>query len=277
MKNKIAEPVGVSSWLVVEARERPLIVSMPHTGTYLPPEVAAAVISVELARKDTDWHLQHLYGFVGDLGATVIRTNVSRTVIDVNRDPAGHSLYPGRPTTELCPTTTFDGEPLYKEKSAPTTREIATRRVSYFDPYHAALTSEIARLRAQYDQVLIYDCHSIRSVIPRLFDGVLPILNIGTNSGKSCSPSITSDVEMICKRSSFNFIVDGRFKGGWITRHYGQPDHGVHAVQIEIALRGYMDEGNRSEFNPEKAKTMQDFLSIVISSLLDRMRFPITK
>jgi N-formylglutamate deformylase len=172
------------------------------------------------------------------LGATMMHTTISRTVIDVNRDPSGASLYPGQATTGLCPTETFDGEPLYREGRNPDSAEIERRRSDWFDPYHASLRSEIARLRAMHPRVVLYDAHSIRSVVPRLFDGSLPLFNIGTNSGASCDPALTEAVEAIC-RTSGSTAVNGRFKGGWITRHYGRPEDGVHAIQMELAMRGY--------------------------------------
>jgi N-formylglutamate deformylase len=216
-------------------------VSVPHTGTTIPEDYQDGLVSLWLARKDTDWWIDRLYDFAADLDATIIHTAISRTVIDVNRDPTGHSLYPGQATTELCPTTTFDGEPLYK-RTPPDAAAIAARRSAYFAPYHDALTSEIARLRALHAHVVLYDCHSIRSIIPRLFDGTLPHMNIGTNSGQSCDPALTSEIVSLASESSFDHVVNGRFKGGWITRRYGRPGEGVHAVQMELACRSYMRE-----------------------------------
>ena len=176
-------------WLTVIRNDAPLVVSLPHTGTDIPAGYERGLVSPWLARKDADWWIERLYDFASSLGATVVRTTISRTVIDVNRDPSGVSLYPGQATTELCPTTTFDGEPLYKPGAAPTADEIAARRARFFDPYHAALAAEVARLRANHGKVVVYDCHSIRSVIPRLFEGTLPNFNIGNNGGVTCAPS----------------------------------------------------------------------------------------
>jgi len=229
-------------WLSVTPGAAPLVVSLPHTGTVLPPEIAARVVSPWLARKDADWWIDRLYGFAAGLGATVIHTAMSRTVIDVNRDPSGISLYPGQATTGLCPTETFDGEPLYAAGDAPSAREIAERRRRYFEPYHVALQEQLARLAARYPRVVLYDCHSIRSAIPRLFDGQLPHFNIGTNDGASCDRTLTRALERVCDRAGLSRVTNGRFKGGYITRHYGRPEAGVHAVQMELACRGYMDE-----------------------------------
>jgi formiminoglutamase len=232
----------MADFLEVTRGSEPLVVSIPHTGTEIPADIGATLVSPWLARKDTDWHIERLYDFAADLGATVIRTTISRTVIDVNRDPSGASLYPGQATTGLCTTTTFDGEPLYRPGLEPDEAEVARRRAHYFDPYHAALTAEIARLRERHGRVVLYDCHSIRSVVPRLFEGELPHMNIGTNSGASCDPTLQRAIEAICAASPFSWVANGRFKGGWITRHHGRPDAGVHAVQMELACRSYMRE-----------------------------------
>ena len=229
-------------WLTVQRGSAPLIVTMPHTGTDLVDEIEDALESAWLARKDADWWVHRLYDFAGELGATVIRTGISRTVIDCNRDPSGASLYPGQATTELCPTTTFDGEPLYRAERAPDDEEIATRRRTWFEPYHRALAAQIERLRAQHPTVVLYDCHSIRSRIARLFSGQLPNFNIGTNSGASCSPELTARIEAICAATTFDHVTNGRFKGGYTTRHHGRPAAGVHAIQMELACRGYLRE-----------------------------------
>jgi N-formylglutamate deformylase len=222
--------------------DAPLLVGLPHTGIDIPFGIADRLASPWLALKDTDWHVEKLYDFAASLGATVLRTPWSRTVIDVNRDPSGVSLYPGQATTELCPTTTFDGEPLYPPGEELTVEEIAERRVKYFDPYHAALRKQIGRLLTMHERVVLYDCHSIRSVIPRLFDGELPQFNIGTADGKSCDPHLTAMVEGVVADTGLSHVVNGRFKGGYITRHYGNQTDGVHVIQMELAIRGYLRE-----------------------------------
>jgi N-formylglutamate deformylase len=228
-------------WLIVERRDAPLIVSTPHAGTEL-LGFEPAFVSPWLARKDADWRLDALYDFVASLGATLVRTRLSRSIIDVNRDPSGASLYPGQATTELVPTTTFDGQPLYRPGRAPGAAEIAERRRLYFDSYHAALASEIARLRQQHKRIALFDAHSIRSVIPRLFDGELPVFNLGTSSGASCGPELRETIGAVLAASKQTSIVDGRFKGGWIIRAYGRPSEGVEALQLELACRAYMQE-----------------------------------
>jgi formiminoglutamase len=229
-------------WLHIQRGEAQLIVSMPHTGTEIPPEIESHLVSPWLGRKDADWHIEKLYDFAVALDATIIRTSNSRTMIDCNRDPSGASLYPGQATTELCPTTTFDGEPLYRDGCGPDADEIARRRTRYFDHYHAAIASEITRLKSRHDKVVLFDAHSIRSRIPRLFEDDLPNFNIGTNGGKSCDQTLTRAVEAVCKSTPLSWVTNGRFKGGWTTRHYGKPQDGVHAIQLELACRGYMDE-----------------------------------
>ena len=233
---------GQLPWLTVRQGSAPLLLCMPHTGTTVPAEMEARLVSPWLARKDTDWWIDRLYEFAFRLGASVVRMDVSRTVIDCNRDPSGASLYPGQATTELCPTTTFDGELLYRIGGAPQEAEIAARRNAWFDPYHRAIEQEIARLRALHPAIVLYDCHSIRSRIRRLFTGTLPHFNIGTFAGASCAPELTARIEQLCDRGPFSRVTNGRFKGGYTTRHYGRPRQGVHALQMELACRGYLRE-----------------------------------
>lgn len=230
------------SWLSVVRGNAPLLVSLPHTGTEIPAPIAERLVSLPLARNDTDWWIDRLYDFAASMGATVVHTAISRSVIDVNRDPSGRSLYPGQATTGLCPTTSFDGTPLYRPGAEPDEADIDARRRDYFDPYHAALAAEIARLRANHPCIVVYDCHSIRSVVPRLFEGELPVFNVGTNDGVSCAPELQALVERHCDASGLSRVSNGRFKGGWITRHYADPANGIHAIQMETACRSYMDE-----------------------------------
>ncbi|HEU4779317.1 MAG TPA: N-formylglutamate deformylase [Steroidobacteraceae bacterium] len=229
-------------WLAVHHGDVPLIVSFPHTGTEIPADIEARLVSPWLARKDADYWVDVLYDFAHEMGATTIRTALSRTVIDVNRDPSGASMYPGQATTALCPIDTFDGEPLYATGSEPDAAEIARRRIAYFDPYHRALASELQRLRARHARVVLFDAHSIRSHMPRLFEGALPQFNIGTNNGATCDATLVSSIEKICVASSYDHVTNGRFRGGWITRHYGKPENGIHTVQMELAMRGYLHE-----------------------------------
>ena len=264
-----------ADWLTVHEGSAPLVIGLPHTGTDIPPEIKARMTSPWLARKDADWWVDRLYDFAIDLGATLVRTSVSRSVIDVNRDPSGVSLYPGLTTTGLCPTETFDGEPLYLAGQEPDAAEIAWRRETWFDPYHAALRAQIDRLRRQ-GPVVLYDAHSIRSVMPRLFDGELPQFNIGDNDGATCAPELTQGVEAACAVSGSSLVVNGRFKGGWTTRHYGRPTEGVHAIQMELADRGYIldpagpvsPDNWPSPYEPERAATMRGHLRRVLDACI---------
>lgn len=229
-------------WLAVHHGELPFIVSFPHTGTEIPPDIEEQLASPWLARKDADYWVDVLYDFAHEMGATTVRTSLSRTVIDVNRDPSGVSLYPGQNTTGLCPVETFDGEPLYAPGCEPKAAEIERRRAAYFDPYHAALREQRDRLRELHGRVVLWDAHSIRSRVPRLFEGELPQFNIGTHGGASCDSRLTEAIEKCCDATKMPRVTNGRFRGGWITRHYGQPANGIHAIQMELAMRGYLHE-----------------------------------
>ena len=262
------------SWLEIHRGEAPLVVAFPHTGTGIPADIEAKVGSGWLARKDADWWVHRLYDFAAGLGATTIRTSISRTVIDVNRDPSGASLYPGQATTELCPTTSFDGEPLYRPGQEPDTAEIDRRRAIWFTPYHVAIEDELARLRSRHGRVVLYDAHSIRSVVPRLFEGELPHFNIGTNRGATCAPALARAVEAACG-GEFSRVLDGRFVGGWTTRHYGRPEAGFHAVQMELACRGYLDEpADTNErtwpvaYDPARAEKLRERLRAILTACL---------
>ncbi|KQV58764.1 MULTISPECIES: N-formylglutamate deformylase [unclassified Caulobacter] len=272
----------MSDWLQVTPGQAPLIISLPHTGTEIPADIEPRLVSPWLARKDADWWVDRLYAFAEGLDATLVRTAISRTVIDVNRDPSGASLYPGQATTELTPTTTFDGEPLYRDGQTPDEIEIARRRETYFEPYHAALRAEIDRLRAVHPRVVLYEAHSIRSRVPRLFDGELPQFNLGTNSGQSCDPALTAAVEAACDASGRSRVTNGRFKGGWTTRHYGRPAMGVHALQMELACRGYMDDPAEpptpdtwpTPFQADRAEPLRAVLEDILSACLTFARSP---
>lgn len=263
------------NWLTVREGQAPLLLSLPHTGTDIPDEVAEGLVSLPLARTDTDWWIDRLYDFAGGLDATIVRTSISRTVIDVNRDPSGATLYPGQATTGLCPTTTFAGEPLCRPGMEPDEAEISRRRKSYFEPYHTALRTEIARLRMHHPAIVLYDCHSIRSVVPRLFEGELPVFNIGTNKRRSCDPEVQALIEKACARSGLPTVSNGRFTGGWITRSLGDPAGGVHGVQMELACRAYMEESPEPEpapYSPARAAHVRGVLQALLTELRDWAR-----
>ncbi|HPF25115.1 MAG TPA: N-formylglutamate deformylase [Steroidobacteraceae bacterium] len=264
-------------WLTVVRGEAPLLVSVPHAGTEIPANLEAQFVSPWLARKDTDWYVRELYEFAASLGATIVSTAISRSVIDVNRDPSGASLYPGQATTELCPRTTFDGEPLYRDPATLTAGDVGLRREYYFRPYHAALGAELDRLRRQYSSVVLYDAHSIRSRVARLFAGELPVLNIGSFGGRSCAAPLGSAIEQVCAASVFTHVVNGRFQGGYITRHYGDPARGIHALQMELACRGYLREPDGPltsdnwppAYDPAVAQPLQEVLRAVLLACID--------
>ncbi len=255
----------MTDWLHLTEGEAPLIVSVPHAGIGIPDEITGLL---SLARHDADHHVGKLYALAREMGATIIETDVSRSVIDVNRDPSGVSLYPGQVTTGLCPVETFAGEPLYSDGQEPDGEEITRRRTHYFNPYHAALNAQIARLRSLHPAVVLYDAHSIRSHVPRLFAGKLPLFNIGSFGGASCAPGLTQAVAAECAGQSH--IINGRFKGGWITRAYGNPAGGVHAIQMELAMRGYLDEDAPwpPAWDPARAAGLQLTLRQILDACL---------
>ena len=249
----------------------PLLISIPHLGTYIPADLAAQMTPEAQRLVDTDWHLDRLYDFASSLGASVLRATHSRYVIDLNRPPTGESLYPGQTTTGLCPTETFRGEPLYQKGHEPDVAEIARRRETYWQPYHDALAVELTRLRQLHGQVLLWDAHSIASVLPRLFDGKLPDLNFGTAGGASCDARVLDAALQWLPGEGFSQVVDGRFKGGFITRHYGQPAQGVQAIQLELCQCLYMNEEEPFDYQSATAAklqpTLQRMLRVAVAAL----------
>lgn len=249
----------------VHRGDSPLVLGLPHTGTHVPDDVYARLTDLGKTLADTDWHIDRLYDDLAP-DATTVRATFHRYVIDANRDPSGVSLYPGQNTTGLVPLTDFDGEPLWREE--PDAEEIEARRQSYHAPYHEALEAEIERIKAIHGTAILYDCHSIRSVIPFLFEGTLPIFSIGTNDGTTCDPLIEAAVTGICGASeAYDHVVNGRFKGGWTTRHYGRPQDGVHAIQMELAQRAYMDEAAPWTYRPERAEPLRTVLGQILFTL----------
>ncbi len=252
--------------------DSPLLLGLPHTGTDLPDEVAAALNDTGLARADTDWHVHRLYqGLADDLagGVTSVRTTLHRYAIDVNRDPAGASLYPGQNTTGLVPLTDFDGQPIWRAGHEPDAAEIERRRRAWHAPYHAALRAELERLRARHGFAILYDCHSIRGEIPYLFAGKLPDFNIGTNGGTTCDPAIETAVLNICAAASgYDHVLNGRFRGGWTTRHYGRPDDGLHAIQMELAQSTYLAaEAPPRSIDSARADRLRQHLGAILTTL----------
>lgn len=248
----------------------PLLISLPHIGTEIPAELAPRYADRALLVEDTDWHLGDLYDFARGMGASMLKPRFSRYVIDLNRPPENTPMYPGANNTELCPTHFFTGEALYKDGQAPDDAEIARRRDVYWAPYHAALAAELARLKQQHGYALLFDGHSINSVLPWLFDGQLPDLNLGTASGNSCAPSLRSAAAaVLAGQTDYTQVTDGRFKGGYITRHYGRPDENVHAIQLEMCFRCYMVEEKPYVMDPARAASIQPLLKSLLQALLD--------
>lgn len=241
----------------LETGTAPLLLSLPHDGSFIPDALRQRMVPSAHAAPDTDWHVSRLYAFARGLGASILRPNHSRYVVDLNRPPDDVSLYPGQNTTGLCPDVQFSGESVYLAGQTPSADEIAQRRETYWRPYHDALSAELARLRARHPRVLLWDGHSIRGQLPYLFEGRLPDLNLGTASGHSCAPDLQAELAQVLQGASrYSHVVNGRFKGGYITRHYGQPASGVHAVQLELAQATYMDEAT-THYLPEPASDLQ--------------------
>ncbi len=252
----------------LERGDAPLIIDVPHAGTKLPPNLGARLTPAARALPDTDWHVDRLYEFARNAGATTMIAIHSRYVVDLNRDPSGVSLYPGADVTELVPTRTFANEPIYREGSTPDATEIDARRARYFDSYHAALFAEVERVRARHGFAVLLDGHSIRAEVPRFFAGRLPDLNVGTAGGSSCAPGLQAlTIDVLAAANGFSHVVNGRFKGGYVTRHYGEPARGVHALQLEMAQRCYMDEAPPYRFNAVRAAA----LCAVLARLVDRL------
>ncbi|WP_085315989.1 N-formylglutamate deformylase [Derxia lacustris] len=247
---------------------RPLLISIPHLGTTLPDEVRAQLTAEGPVVADTDWHLDTLYAFAEALGCSVLGARVSRYAIDLNRPADGQSLYPGQTTTGLCPTETFHGVPLYAPGAEPDAAETARRLDAYWKPYHAALADEIARLKAEHGRVVLWEAHSIASVLPRLFDGKLPDFNFGTADGKSCAPEVIGAVLAAIEAAPFTRVHNGRFKGGHITRAYGDPAGGVHAIQLEMCQSLYMNEDAPFAYRPDLAAQVQPWLERMIDAAL---------
>jgi len=246
----------------------PLLISLPHNGTELPAALRPRLTAVGCRVADTDWHLDRLYDFAETLHASVLIPRYSRYLIDLNRPPDGAPLYPGQTETGLVPTRSFAGKPIYRNGCAPDADETAARRDRFWWPYHQALAAELERLRRQHGQVLLWEGHSIRSELPLLFDGRLPDLNLGTAAGASCGAALQAGIEAtLHAQSRYSLAVNGRFKGGYITRHYGRPEQGVHAVQMEIAQCNYQDE-DRFEFLPERARPLQQLLAELLQQAI---------
>jgi len=250
----------------------PLLLSIPHAGTQLTPEVDAGLSDAARGLPDTDWHIPQLYNFAREMGISVLVGNYSRFVIDLNRPPDNQALYTTA-TTGLYPETLFDGTPTFMAGKTPTPAQREGYQHDIWQPYHDKIQQELARLKQQHGYALLFDAHSIASVIPRLFDGQLPDLNLGTNDGASCSTDITQRLTACCQaQSAFSWVLNGRFKGGYITRAYGRPEEGQHAIQLELAQCNYMDEQPPFRWREDKATRLQPLLRQLIGTLLNGPR-----
>ena len=240
----------------------PLLLSLPHAGRHIADEVRRGLVERALEVEDTDWHLDRLYDFAHELGASVLVPRHSRYVIDLNRPPEDAPMYPGANNTELCPTHFFTGDPLYRDGRTPDAAEIERRRERYWQPYHAALRSELEQIRETHGHAVLFDGHSIKSELPWLFEGRLPDLNLGTAGGTSCAPALRDALAAVLAGSDrYSHVVDGRFKGGHITRHYGRPNEDVHAVQLEMCWSCYMaDELAPHRWEPAQGEAVRPLL-----------------
>jgi N-formylglutamate amidohydrolase len=252
----------------LERADGPLLVTVPHAGTLLPQTIASRMTAAGRALVDTDWDVDRLYAFAGELGATVLAARYSRYVIDCNRDPHGIPLIPGVRSSALCPTETFEGEPLYLRGADPTEREIAQRRATYWDPFHDALQDELQRIRSLHGYALILDAHSVWGHLPLVFEGQLPDVNLGTYAGRACDPALTEAVVRVVTNAGYSHRVDGRFQGSYITRRYGSPAHEVHALQVELNQRTYLAAGSRRSVDETKASALRSTLRDVCRAML---------
>ncbi|NCF71989.1 MAG: N-formylglutamate deformylase [Gammaproteobacteria bacterium] len=245
----------------------PLLISVPHDGREIPADIRSRMTDVGKSIPDTDWDVARLYDFATDLGASTVVANYSRYVVDLNRSAADVALYPGQVATGLCPEQTFAGEPIYHSGDVDA-EEKAVRIEKYWRPYHEHIQTTLASLRDEHGFALLWDAHSIPSIVPRLFAGELPELNLGSNSGAGCESSIEAAVAAEAHKSPFAAVVNGRFKGGYITRHYGKPENGIHALQLEIAQRAYMNE-ETGLYDTKKASVLRDILQQMLKTFLD--------
>lgn len=248
----------------------PLLISLPHDGSFIPDDIAERMHPAARRSPDTDWHVARLYEPLAQrLGASVLKPLASRYVIDLNRPADGHALYPGQRETGLVPVIGFDGQPLYRDGEVPEGAEVQRRINEFWQPYHQALTQELSRLCAEHGRAVLWEGHSIRSEVPMLFEGRLPDFNLGTAAGTSCGMPLQSQLQT-CLESQrrFSFAVNGRFKGGFITRQYGSPGAGVQAVQLELAQLNYMDETS-FQYDEESAPAVQDLVGRLLQICLD--------
>ena len=253
--------------VIVTEGSSPVILAFPHGGVEVPTEIWSALNENGRRLADTDWHIHRLYDGLLE-GSTCVQAAFHRYVVDANRDPKGESLYPGKNTTGLCPLTDFDGNAIWEDGYRLDEAETESRRRKFHTPYHDALAGQIARVKARHGCAVLYDCHSIRSRIPFLFDGILPDFNIGTNDQASCAEIVQASVLQDCAAASaYRHVLNGRFKGGWTTRHYGDPDRNIHAIQMELALSTYASEAKPWGYDTERADKLRPVLKKILENL----------
>ncbi|MDR6493835.1 N-formylglutamate deformylase [Paraburkholderia terricola] len=251
----------------------PLLISIPHLGTQIPADIAATMTPVAQRTDDCDWHLDRLYAFAKRMGASILAPTYARYVIDLNRPPDGANLYPGQDTTGLLPVDTFDKAPLYLEGHLPSEAEVARRRDAYWKPYHDALKNELAALKARHGKVLLWEAHSIRSHVPRFFEGRLPDFNFGTSNGANAVAGLAEELAAVVERhGEYSAVANGRFKGGYITRQYGQPSQDVHAVQLELSQITYMEERFPYAYDETLAASVEPLLEALVTTALERVK-----
>lgn len=248
--------------------QRPLLISMPHNSAFIPPELANRMHPYAQTSPDTDWFLDRLYSFALALGASLLKPACSRYLIDLNRPPDNAPLYPGQNTTELCPTSCFDMREIYLPGEAPSQTEIQARIESWWQPYHQALQAEQTRLHQKHPRVLIFEAHSIASAVPRFFEGVLPVFNLGSDNGQSCDPALEQIFAEQAQASGQSWVLNGRFKGGYITRAYHQCERGLFTLQLELSQASYLNEAEQS-WAPEKAARTVPVLEKMLGQALD--------
>jgi len=246
----------------------PLLISVPHVGTAIPADIAATLVPRALDTEDADWHLDQLYAFAVEIGASLIVPRYARYVVDLNRPPENTPMYPGANNTELCPTRFFTGESLYRVGHGPDDAEVARRVATYWRPYHDALIAEMQRLHAEHGRAVVFDGHSIQDELPWLFEGRLPDLNLGTAEGRSCDPALRDQLAAVLQTwPAYSHVVDGRFKGGYITRHYGRPSQGWHAVQMEMCWHCYM--APLHDYDEARAAQVQPLLRALATTMIE--------
>lgn len=263
----------MSNNAILSQGNSPLLISIPHLGTEIPPDILATMAPVAQHLDDTDWHLDQLYSFVKELGASILQPRMSRYVIDLNRPPNDENLYPGQNTTGLLPVDTFGDEALYASGQVPSEQERERRRQLYWEPYHHALRTELERLRQEHGYVLLWEAHSIRAYLPRLFEGRLPDFNFGSASDHSALPGLAQELaELASADGRYTAVANGRFKGGYITRHYGQPEQHIHAIQLELAQLCYMDETRPYHYDTQRANQLAPTIRQGIEHALNKLQ-----